>query len=1256
MTIATPPSASWLDDGLTLFAPTGGGIQIAYGRVAGAARVVDTGSATAAWHGVVAFEPDVLEGATVTDTCDMVIEGCADAGFTGATQELARWHMKKQNLQDVTALSNVHDATVFRYVRLKIEISGAVQVRAKAFMKPLSDLDDYTLAELITLQATLAQNIHNANTHFRAWMTGTAFGGPEHDGRYLLSDGLGNAVLVKCPARIAADAGVGGDPYAEANIDTRGGNEGALDDAYEAAKAQKMPLTGTAGTVTIANPKVLTGCSIHLPYKTIVFGTNFGSGLPVTTYLNGDEGAPVVTPVAGPAIDLGGVTPEGETFAKTLRIDGGYAGNGVNQATPFTAVRIQTDQSARSTYDIGVQRHRGDGLEINSDTEKKVINYLFDHIYEGYALTFRTIPPVDPQVPIPSPDEVVVNCSGTWCSNLLHAQESGQFSYRVNFNVEAVLPWIGTYAIDDCSRKGSCYAGEIRGPVGDLIRVETRQDGATSGGANVVFDSLRIIQHYNGRISIINPKSVGGTIYHDQVDNSRPNGTSTTRYRNSLSATAQLTYLVDQPAFQIGAVLENCTLTYVTRRNTCPYGARIGISDWEGATVIDSETEKPAQLASGSAFSGKSIRLEVEMGDRSAAVKTVTATFATVTATAEIITPTVTGSFSGTTFTQETGASLSVGQALYGLGVPKGMTITAVLQNTILPYLYTVSLPLNLASGPVALGSILNVTGIAAFGVDQFIEGDGIPTGTRITANLGGNQYAINRLLTLSSRTVSGASTCTLATGQPLANGQFLKGAGLPVGLRVVRVTGSGNSAVYQLNRVVTPGARAVSAGASADMFYAVWADYGTGSTIWADGNLQGNILISQGWQRGTIHVSAAWVRAGYTVRKDAAATTEFIIHGPITLAELRSVGWAFEGVKALEVTDFGGLSVRHDGAHWVFSRVIDVPRVSIAALGSGLNAADVKRLGLSVIDRATATIFVAQGPGMADPWLSTAGETVTPDYLPETAAFDQRQVDEGGTALMPPAKLVYDRLFHDLIFAGVYTPDAVNAIDASMSLLKGVYLLNGPNESAARVNLLFNFWTLGKTGGANLKHTPAVGFEPQGTNTGSYLEVTGFAANRNGVTRGNIALGACAEGLYTSKDQTLKSNPFTLGSDKAYVRTVFHRLDGGNNVVLNADRGVNTATYQLGSYRLGMGYTHADTTQNIMMHGGALAEGRKALPVVEDEDEDIQALYAFRAQDKYLSLPLSMMLVGQGGGWTAKKAEATLAALNLARAGLRAL
>jgi len=1247
VTIATPPAASWLDDGLTLRAATGGDSLTAYGIVSGSPRVFDTGSATTAWHGVVAFEPDVLSGTTVDDTCDLVIEGCADPAFSGPVQDLAVWHLKQANLQDVIALSNVHDATVYRYVRLKLIVDSGVQVRVKAFVKALSDLDDYTLAELITVQAMLAQNIRNANTHFRAWMSGTATGGPGLDGTYPLSDGLGNTVLVKCPAKIAADAGVGGDPYAQSNIDFRGGNEAALDTALGASQAQGIPLTGTAGTVMISSPKVLTGCHVHLPFKTIVLGPNFGSGLPVTTYLNGDEGAPVVTSVAGPAIDLGGATPEGKTFAKTLRIDGAYAGDGLNQATPFTAVRIQTDQSARSSYDIGVQRHRGDGLEINSDTEKKVINYLFDHIYEGYALTFRTIAPADPQLQPPSPDEIVVNCSGTWCSNLLHAQESGQFSYRINFNVEAAMPWLGTYAIEDCSRKGSCYAGEIRGTVGDLIKVETRQDGATSGGPNVVFDSLRIIQHYSGRISIINPKSVAGTIYHDQVDNSRPNGTGTTRYRNSLSATAQLTYLVDQPAFQIGAVLENCTLTYVTRRNTCPYGARIGISDWEGATLIDSDTDAPALPAPGSAFSGKSIRLEVEMGDRSAAIKTVNATFATVTATAEITTRTVTGSFDGTTFTQTTGASLSVGQALYGLGVPQGMKITDVLQSAILPFQYTVSLPLTLAEGAVALGSILNVTDIAAFGVDQFIEGDGIPTGTRITANLGGNQYAINRLLSLSSRTVSGASTCTLAAGQTLANGQFLKGAGLPLGLRVVKVTGSGNSAIYQLNRVVMPGTQAVSTGATADMFYAVWADYGTGSTIWADGNLQGNILISQGWQRGTIHVSAAWVRAGYTVTKNPAATTEFIIHGPITLAELRGMGWAFEGVKALDVTDFGGLFVRHDGAHWVFSRLIDVPQVSIAALGGGLNAVDIKRLGLSLIDQDSATVFVAQGPGKDDAWLSTAGVTVVPDYLGATSAFDVRQQALSGAGLTTAAKLVYDRLLHDLIYAGVYVPG-----NAAASLLKAVYMFNGPSDGAALTNLLFDFWPLTKPG-ASLPHTPKVGYDPGASNTGAYLEVSGFAAAGHGVDMHDIALGACVEALYTSKAHDLAGNPYTLGSNTAQVRTVFHRLDGGNNVVLNADRGVNSSSYQGGSYRLGMGFTAASDKQFLMMHGGSLVEGRKALAGTPDT---VTNLYAFRAQDKYLSLPLSMMLVGQGSGWTAKKTEATLAALNLARTGLRAL
>lgn len=206
MTLATPSSASFLDDGLTLYAPAGGGLQTGLGKVAGVNRIIDTGSAVEPWNGVVALELSQLRR-DGDQTYLVIIEGSKVSDFASDVQDLATFTPGAINPQDVFRLKNTYDDQVYRYLRLKWVVTGTdPEIQGLAFIRSISDLDQLSMGESLTIFSLLATNSHNANTNFRSWMTGHAFGGPNGDGKYPLSDGLGNTVLVACPAKWAADA------------------------------------------------------------------------------------------------------------------------------------------------------------------------------------------------------------------------------------------------------------------------------------------------------------------------------------------------------------------------------------------------------------------------------------------------------------------------------------------------------------------------------------------------------------------------------------------------------------------------------------------------------------------------------------------------------------------------------------------------------------------------------------------------------------------------------------------------------------------------------------------------------------------------------------------------------------------------------------------------------------------------------------------------------------------------------------------
>lgn len=197
MTLSTT-GAIYLENNVTTYNATG----TSYGG-----STFDTGSASVAYHGVVAFQASILDRSSNNEVYTMIIEGSTTSNFSGAKHDLGSWSLAVLGQQDVIQFTNVYDGVVYRYIRLKITISGTTpSLKLQSFIKPIGALDTYTTSELITIQATLAQNSFEVFSNFRGWIAGTVNGGVNSDGRYPLSDGMGSTVYVKCPAQIISDS------------------------------------------------------------------------------------------------------------------------------------------------------------------------------------------------------------------------------------------------------------------------------------------------------------------------------------------------------------------------------------------------------------------------------------------------------------------------------------------------------------------------------------------------------------------------------------------------------------------------------------------------------------------------------------------------------------------------------------------------------------------------------------------------------------------------------------------------------------------------------------------------------------------------------------------------------------------------------------------------------------------------------------------------------------------------------------------
>lgn len=71
------------------------------------------------------------------------------------------------------------------------------------------NFDQMSFAQLVAAFTQVSVNWAAATQQFKAWASGTPDGGPSGDGRYPLSDGLGNTFLVYCPAMFAGEVVTG---------------------------------------------------------------------------------------------------------------------------------------------------------------------------------------------------------------------------------------------------------------------------------------------------------------------------------------------------------------------------------------------------------------------------------------------------------------------------------------------------------------------------------------------------------------------------------------------------------------------------------------------------------------------------------------------------------------------------------------------------------------------------------------------------------------------------------------------------------------------------------------------------------------------------------------------------------------------------------------------------------------------------------------------------------------------------------------
>jgi hypothetical protein len=217
MTLATPATSLWLDDGQTVFAPTYGSLQEGFGKYLGVSKVVDLGAATIRSGHIVFNLTELKMTAPGAQEYWAIVQGSNTADFSLFVIDLTPMtSLQVLNPQIPIGFINVHDQIVYRYIRVKwiARSRGDIvspedhspRIAGLVFFKPVEDVPSLALHEQITLFSVMLRYNKEVAERFGLWLFGEAWGGPFGDGRYPMSDGYGNTLYLKCPRQIEAES------------------------------------------------------------------------------------------------------------------------------------------------------------------------------------------------------------------------------------------------------------------------------------------------------------------------------------------------------------------------------------------------------------------------------------------------------------------------------------------------------------------------------------------------------------------------------------------------------------------------------------------------------------------------------------------------------------------------------------------------------------------------------------------------------------------------------------------------------------------------------------------------------------------------------------------------------------------------------------------------------------------------------------------------------------------------------------------
>ena len=170
------------------------------------AAMAGLAAAIGSWAGFLIFDISAIDTSSGNETYTIRLEVSNSATFASGVVEINSLSVMAAGQQAVL-FDNTVNGTVYRYVRIRFVLAGTTpSLTLVSWLIAKEDLSDLSLAELVRVMTISVARFSEASAALRIWANGTATGGPNGDGKYPLTDGFGNSVLVACPAKTAATA------------------------------------------------------------------------------------------------------------------------------------------------------------------------------------------------------------------------------------------------------------------------------------------------------------------------------------------------------------------------------------------------------------------------------------------------------------------------------------------------------------------------------------------------------------------------------------------------------------------------------------------------------------------------------------------------------------------------------------------------------------------------------------------------------------------------------------------------------------------------------------------------------------------------------------------------------------------------------------------------------------------------------------------------------------------------------------------